>query len=95
MPLNAHGAGEELMSALVDALARADQRDGRPSTADERWQAGLILWTGMHGLVSLYNSHGNMPWPPLDHLLAQLLALHTGHAAAEIEPLLGSAGGDA
>lgn len=87
-PLNAHGAGEELLNSLVNVLARADLRDDAPTTADRRWQAGLILWTGMHGLVSLYNSHGNLPWPALDNLLTQLLSLHTGTPAARIAELI-------
>jgi AcrR family transcriptional regulator len=88
VPLNAHGAGEELLNTLVRALAAASRQGGEPSTADEQWRAGLILWTGMHGLVSLYNSHGNLPWPALDDLLAQLLSLHTGCTATEIEDLM-------
>lgn len=87
-PLNAHGAGEELLNALVRSLAAASRQGGEPSTADEQWQAGLILWTGMHGLVSLYNSHGNLPWPALDDLLAQLLSLHTGRTTTKIEDLI-------
>lgn len=87
-PLNAHGAGEELLNALVRALADARRQGREPSTADEQWQAELILWTGMHGLVSLYNSHGNLPWPALDDLLAQLLSLHTGCTTSEIEDLM-------
>ena len=87
VPLNAHGAGEELLNTLVHALA-ASRKGSKPSTADEQWQAGLILWTGMHGLVSLYNSHGNLPWPALDGLLAQLLSLHTGRAKTKIEGLM-------
>lgn len=103
-PLNAHGAGEELLNALVAALARVarpgnepgsgERGDSEPgdseptTTADTQWRSGLILWTGMHGLVSLYNSHGNLPWPRLDDLLARLLALHTGTQLAEIEALI-------
>ncbi|MBS2554615.1 TetR/AcrR family transcriptional regulator [Catenulispora sp. NL8] len=93
-PLNAHGAGEELLNALVRALAAAAVPGGEPlamgkeSTAAEQWQAGLILWTGLHGLVSLYNSHGNVPWPALDDLLAQLLGLHTGRSKSEIEDIM-------
>lgn len=92
-PLNARGAGEELLDALVRALAAASTQKGTPQEstpppADEQWQAALILWTGMHGLVALYNSHGNLPWPALDDLLARLLALHTGRATAEITSLM-------
>lgn len=62
---------------------------GRPGTSpDTQWRSGLILWTGMHGLVSLYNSHGSLPWPQFDDLLARLLALHTGGPLADIETLI-------
>ena len=120
VPLNAHGAGEELLNALVRALAAAAANDRlaatesetatatesvtatgpatatatatakatEPSPTAEQWQAGLILWTGLHGLVSLYNSHGNVPWPELDDLLAQLLGLHTGRTKSEIEDVM-------
>lgn len=109
VPLNAHGAGEELLNALVRALAAAANdrltatesvpvagpaaatvtaKATEPSPTAEQWQAGLILWTGLHGLVSLYNSHGNVPWPALDDLLAQLLGLHTGRTKSEIEDVM-------
>lgn len=87
-PLHAHGAGEELLKSLVDVLARADRREEGPTTPDMQWQAGLILWTAMHGLASLYNSHGDLPWPALDDLLARLLSLHTGSPAAEIKAII-------
>ncbi|WP_327066416.1 WHG domain-containing protein [Kitasatospora sp. NBC_01250] len=94
-PLNAHGAGEELLQALVVALDRADERDDEPATPEMQWRAGLVLWTGMHGLVSLYNSHGTMPWPALDELLARLLGLHTGCPAATIHDLIAGARAEA
>ncbi|ATL29224.1 TetR/AcrR family transcriptional regulator [Streptomyces formicae] len=97
---SAHGAGEELFGALVAALAAATdpdrtqaqrQEQAQTQVASERqWQAGLLLWTALHGLVSLYNEHGDMPWPPLDDLLADLIGLHTGRPAADIAGLLAS-----
>jgi AcrR family transcriptional regulator len=87
-PLNAHDAGEELLNALARTLAAARRPGGEPTTAEEQWRAGLILWTGLHGLVSLYNSHGNLPWPALDDLLAHLLALHADRAVTEIKNLM-------
>jgi hypothetical protein len=47
-----------------------------------------MLWTSMHGLISVYNDHGTIPWPPLDELIAELLSLHTGRPEAEIAALL-------
>jgi hypothetical protein len=39
--------------------------------------AGLLLWAGLHGIVTLHNDRHNAPWPPLDELLVHLIALHT------------------
>ncbi|MEV7129144.1 TetR/AcrR family transcriptional regulator [Streptomyces sp. NPDC093260] len=96
VPTNAHGAGEELLGSVVASLAGARQdqpehqdrhehRDRRGPEQD--WQAGLLLWTALHGLVALYNAHGNMPWPDLTDLIAQTLALHTGRPVDEIVEL--------
>ena len=88
VPGSAHGAGAELLSAVVTALAAVTDPDGTQAADTQRWQAGLLLWTALHGLVSLYNDHGKTPWPPLNDLLADLLGLHAGRPAAEIAALL-------
>ena len=98
VPLSAHGAGAQLLESVITSLAAVTEReveadaeaDGASDqlAAQRRWQAGLMLWTAMHGLISLYNDHGNLPWPPLDDLLADLLGLHTGRPAPEIAALL-------
>ncbi|MFJ2771391.1 TetR/AcrR family transcriptional regulator [Streptomyces sp. NPDC087300] len=85
---SAHGAGEELFGALVASLAAVTDPDGTRSTPEGQWQAGILLWTALHGLVSLYNAHGTMSWPPLDDLLTDLIGLHTGRPAADIAALL-------
>ncbi|MFD8707851.1 TetR/AcrR family transcriptional regulator [Kitasatospora sp. NPDC059648] len=95
VPTNAHGAGEELLGSVVAALAGA--RRNRPEGGGGRgpeqdWQAGLLLWTALHGLVALYNAHGNMPWPDLADLVARTLALHTGRPIDEIAELARAAG---
>lgn len=96
VPTNAHGAGEELLGSVVASLAGARQdqpeHQDRQEHQDRRgpeqeWQAGLLLWTALHGLVALYNAHGNMPWPDLTDLIAQTLALHTGRPVDEIVEL--------
>nr|BFD88135.1 hypothetical protein StreXyl84_75360 [Streptomyces sp. Xyl84] len=87
VPGSAHGAGAELLESVVASLAAAGGR-GRGSTAERQWQAGLMLWTAMHGLISLYNDHGDIPWPPLDDLIADLISLHTGRPAADVAALL-------
>lgn len=88
VPGSAHGPGAELLGSVVAALADAVGADRAQGTDTERWQAGLLLWTALHGLVSLYNDHGNIPWPPLNDLVAEVLGLHTGRPAAEIAALL-------
>lgn len=87
VPRSAHGAGEALLESVISALAAVTDPDGTRTT-ERHWQAGLLLWTGLHGLVSVYNDHGQIPWPPLDSLLAELLSLHTGRPEAEIAALL-------
>lgn len=74
-PFAAHGAGKEILNPVVASLAGA-----RPELESEEaiQNAGLLLWTALHGIVALYNEHGGMPWPGLDHLVAATLALHTG-----------------
>ncbi|WP_235215266.1 TetR/AcrR family transcriptional regulator [Phaeacidiphilus oryzae] len=88
VPGAGHGEGAELLDAVITSLARVNGERGRQGSEEQRWRDGLMLWTAMHGLVGLYNDHGDLPWPPLDDLLAQLLALHTGRPAAEIAALL-------
>jgi AcrR family transcriptional regulator len=84
VPVDAHGAGAELLGSVVTALAAAAAGSAKRSTPEQQGQAGLLLWTALHGLVSLYNDHGNIAWPPLDDLLAELLSLHTGRPVGEI-----------
>ncbi|MFE9428680.1 WHG domain-containing protein [Kitasatospora sp. NPDC006697] len=82
--LQDHGAGEALLGSVIASLAAAKKRTGEQSDPARQWQDGLLLWTALHGLVVLYNDHGELPWPPLDALIADLLGLHTGEPAAEV-----------
>lgn len=88
VPLHAHGAGEELLSTVITSLAGARQGNGKRPGPEGQWQAGLLLWTALHGLIGLYNDHGNIPWPPLDDLIGDVLSLHTGEPADKIAALL-------
>lgn len=83
-----HETGAELLESLVTALAGVTDPNGSETTPDQRWEAGLLLWTALHGLISLYNDHGDLPWPPLDNLIEQTIGLHVGRPAAEVAPLL-------
>jgi len=81
-PSTAHGAGAELLAGVVAALAAASTPRAREAKteddSDGRQRAGLLLWAGLHGIVTLHNDRHNAPWPPLDELLIHLIALHTG-----------------
>ena len=82
-PSAAHGAGAELLAGVVAALAAATTPAARHAqgAADDGYgqqRAGLLLWAGLHGIVTLHNDRHNAPWPPLDELLVQLIALYTG-----------------
>ncbi|MFI0224790.1 TetR/AcrR family transcriptional regulator [Streptomyces lydicus] len=86
---SAQGAGADLLGSVGESLSAVTDADGT-RTAERQWQAGLMLWTALHGLVSLYNDHGALPWPPLDDLIAHVISLHTGRPAAEVTALLSS-----
>ncbi|MEW1750991.1 TetR/AcrR family transcriptional regulator [Streptomyces angustmyceticus] len=88
VPGSAHGAGAEPLTAVVTSLAAAAVPERKQPTAERQAQAGLMLWTALHGLVSLYNDHGMMPWPPLNDLITDVVCLHTGRPAAETASLL-------
>lgn len=92
VPSGTHGPGARLLESVIAALAAVTDDDPPQTTAtpEQRWRAGLLLWTAMHGLVTLYNDHGAISWPPLNDLLADLLSLHTGRPARHIATLLGS-----
>jgi len=82
-PSTAHSAGAELLAGVVAALAaattpRARQAQAAADDSDGQQRAGLLLWAGLHGIVTLHNDRHNAPWPPLDELLIHLIALHTG-----------------
>lgn len=82
-PSTAHSAGAELLAGVVAALAAASTpraREAQAASDDSHGQqrAGLLLWAGLHGIVTLHNDRHNAPWPPLDELLVHLIALHTG-----------------
>jgi AcrR family transcriptional regulator len=82
-PLSAAGAGEELLQTVSASLAAAAQLEPESEPV-----AALMLWTALHGLVSLYNEHGQIDWPPLNDLIISVLHLHTGRAVVEIEAAL-------
>ncbi|RPE29335.1 TetR/AcrR family transcriptional regulator [Kitasatospora cineracea] len=81
--LQDHGDGEALLGSVIASLAAVRERGGERPAPARQWQDGLLLWTGLHGLVVLYNDHGELPWPPLDALVADLLGLHAGRPAEE------------
>ncbi|GAA2531640.1 TetR/AcrR family transcriptional regulator [Winogradskya humida] len=94
VPGTAHEAGADLLGSLVTVLGAVTGPgagagpDRAPSTQEQQWRDGLLLWTALHGLVSLYNDHGSIDWPPLDELLADLIGLHTHRPATEIAAVL-------
>ncbi|WP_084129065.1 TetR/AcrR family transcriptional regulator [Demequina sp. NBRC 110055] len=88
--VSAHGAGEALLSAVVASLAEARLPHPDATSSEDPWEAGLLLWTGLHGLVGLYNDHGAMDWPSLDTLITSTVALHTRRLPEEIAARMGA-----
>ncbi|MGY1624652.1 TetR/AcrR family transcriptional regulator [Geodermatophilus sp. SYSU D00965] len=57
-------AGQAAFDVLVAAVA-ACVRAGRSASRDPRADAGLV-WTALHGVVSLRSAGPDLPWPDLD-----------------------------
>jgi len=85
-PGSAHDPGADLLDTLVEALDAASTSP--QADTGQRWSSGVLLWTSLHGLISVYNDHGNLPWPPLTAMLADLIALHSHQPAAVVAAAL-------
>jgi AcrR family transcriptional regulator len=72
----AHHEGLQLLEATTGALADVIDVD-RSLLPTQRAQAGILLWTAMHGVISAIAEHQNVAWPPVDSLIAGIVALHT------------------
>ncbi|MGY1688995.1 TetR/AcrR family transcriptional regulator [Geodermatophilus sp. SYSU D01105] len=57
-------AGQAAFEVLVDGVA-ACVRAGRSASRDPRADAALV-WTALHGVVSLRSAGPDLPWPDLD-----------------------------
>lgn len=88
-PLSDPGPGEALLETVARALA-AVRSDAAQAAVEEDGRAGLLLWTALHGLLSLYNEHGDVDWPPLAQLVTDTLTLHTGRARQDVASAVGA-----
>lgn len=59
--------GAAIVEDLTSRVARCSGPDGARETA-------LVLWSGLHGLVTLRRSKPAFPWPPRDVLVERLLS---------------------
>jgi AcrR family transcriptional regulator len=82
-----HHGGIELLDALTAALT-AITDPGHHSPPAQRRQAGILLWTAMHGVISAFTEHPNLVWPPIDDLIVGIVALHTSRPQSVIAIVL-------
>ena len=73
-----HGA----FAGLVEAVEAVDAA-GRLKPGVDVMTAAFMMWTSVHGVVSLRIAKPNFPWPPLDAHVAQQCSL-VGHALFEV-----------
>lgn len=59
--------------ALVAAIRRAKTSDTDTAGGDPR-RLAVLLWTALHGQVTLRMDRPNFPWPDLDDMIAELVA---------------------
>ena len=71
-PRRAHGqvtsGGQGVLDGLVEGIERC-QRNGLTSSASDAAQLALLVWTALHGMISLRLSRPRFPWPPLDPMV--------------------------
>jgi AcrR family transcriptional regulator len=58
--------------SLVAAIRRAQDSDAAAGGDPRR--LAVLLWTAMHGQVTLRMDRPNFPWPDLDDMIAELVA---------------------
>jgi AcrR family transcriptional regulator len=59
--------------ALVAAIRRVQTCDAAAAGGDPR-RLAVLLWTAMHGQVTLRMDRPHFPWPDLDDMIAELVA---------------------
>jgi AcrR family transcriptional regulator len=64
-------AGAKAFSHVVGAVVRA--ADAGAIRANDPFVTSILLWSGLHGIVSLLISEPGFPWPPVEVLVESLL----------------------
>ncbi len=75
-------AGIRLLDGLIADLR--DTREDPGGRDEEHRRRGLLLWAGLHGVISLHNDRPDIGWPNLDGLLTSVIALHAGVTKAQV-----------
>jgi AcrR family transcriptional regulator len=63
-------SGQGVLQALVESIERCQRRDLASGNPDAR-RVALLLWTALHGMVSLRLSRPRFPWPPMDPMVEE------------------------
>lgn len=65
--------------SLVASIRRCQTSGAAPPDSDPR-RLAILLWTGLHGHVTLRMDRPNFPWPDLDDMVTELVArlVHLG-----------------
>jgi AcrR family transcriptional regulator len=62
--------GRQSFISGVQAIGQA-QRGGRLGTSEDPFALTSLVWSAVHGLVSLRMDRPNFPWPDLDQMIEQ------------------------
>lgn len=78
-------ANQEAFDNLVGSIRRC-QTEGVARTDMSPDRVALMVWSALHGHVSLRIDRPHMPWPPLDPLITDLVARLVGLQRSERSP---------
>jgi AcrR family transcriptional regulator len=73
-----HEPGVELLEFMTAALAGVVDPEGCMAP-EEHAEAGLLMWTSLHGLVAARAEHPKIDWPPWRDQAAAIVALHSAN----------------
>jgi AcrR family transcriptional regulator len=62
--------GRDALDALTESIRRCQRSGAAPDGADPARLATLV-WTALHGQVSLRMDRPRFPWPPLDEMISE------------------------
>jgi hypothetical protein len=67
------GVGRPLLLRSIELIREIAPAPGRSRVSDDPQRLALLLWSGLHGIVSLRVNKPTIKWPPAVELAEQIV----------------------